>query len=130
MSYAHNEHYKWVEDYCKTKCSELGRQVANILGYVGGGIYNAPINPNKIDWTESHCISVNWTNSLSNWDKCELTELIIECHRRMVRVSIRPNMRNLQLMFWQRNSRTGSISQRLPDIEDMVKMIDNHWGRD
>lgn len=37
MSYAHNDHYKWIETNESVKCSELGKEVANILGFVGEG---------------------------------------------------------------------------------------------
>ena len=41
MSYAHDKHYEWIESAYNVKCSDLGKQVANILGYVGLGIYQA-----------------------------------------------------------------------------------------
>lgn len=129
MSYAHNKHYEWVESALKVKCSPLGKEVANILGYVGCGIYNAPINPEKVKWGDDYCVEVNWSKELANWDFRGLTQLVIECHRRMIRVSIEPNMKNLKLMFWQRHSRTGGISERLPDIEAMIEMQDREFGR-
>ena len=129
MSYAHDKHYEWIELAHKVKCSDLGKQVANILGYVGRGIYNAPFKTEKVDWTNPLRIEVNWGRSMSNYDGSHLTDLIIECHRRMVRVSIQPNMRTVKLMFWQRNSRTGGISERMPDIEEMIKRQDEEWGR-
>ena len=129
MSYAHNEHFEWIESAYDVKCSEIGKQVANILGYVGRGIYNAPFNTKKVDWTHPICIEVNWGQSMANYDGCQLTNLIIECHRRKVRVSIQPNMRTLKIMFWQRSSRTGSMFERMPDIEDMIKSQDEQWGR-
>lgn len=129
MSYACNDHWQWVESVCGVKCSDLGKQVANILGYVGRRIYNAPFKPKKVDWANDRWIEVNWHQSMSNFDGGQLTYLIIECHRRMIRVSIQPNMRTMKLMFWQRNSRTGSISTRLPDIEEMIKSQDEQWGR-
>jgi hypothetical protein len=129
MSYAHDKHYECIERAYKVKCSDLGKQVANILGYVGRGIYNAPFKAEKVDWSNPQCIEVNWEQSMANWDGCYLTNLIIECHRRMVRVSIGPNMRTMKIQFWQRKSRSGSMSERLPDIEEMVKSQDEQWGR-
>jgi hypothetical protein len=35
----------------------------------------------------------------------------------------------MKIRFWQRKSRTGSMSERLPDIEEMVKSQDEQWGR-
>lgn len=129
MIYAHDKHYEWIESAHKVKCSDLGKQVANILGYVGRGIYNAPFKTEKVDWANTQCIEVNWGKRMANWDGCALTNLIIECHRRMVRVSIGPNMRTMKIQFWQRKSRTGSMGERLPDIEEMVKSQDEEWGR-
>ena len=129
MSYAHDKHYEWIELAYKVKCSDLGKQVANILGYVGQGIYNAPFKRDTVDWTNKEWIEVNWRKSMANWDGCALTNLIIECHRRMIRVSIQPNMRTMKIMFSQRKSRTGSMIERLPDIEEMVKSQDEEWGR-
>jgi hypothetical protein len=128
MSYAHNNHYEWVESAYKLKCSPLGKEVANILGYVGRGIYNAPINTSKINWADDYCIQVSWSTGLSNFDFKTLTELVIECHRRMIRVTIGPNMKNLKIQFWQRHSRTGSMSKRMPDIEEMIEMLDASRG--
>lgn len=129
MSYAHDKHYEWIESAYNVKCSDLGKQVANILGYVGRGIHNAPFKTKKVDWANPQYIEVNWGKSMANWDGCALTNLIIECHRRMIRVSIQPNMRTMKILFFQRNSRAGSMSERLPDIEEMVKSQDEQWGR-
>ena len=129
MSYAHNSHFEWVESAYKIKCSDLGRQVANILGYVGRGIYNAPFKTEKVDWGNPRCIEVNWGQSMANYDGSQLTDLIIECHRRMIRVLIQPNMRTLKIMFWQRKSRTGRLFERIPDIEEMIIKQDEQWGR-
>lgn len=129
MSYAHDDHYEWIESAYKVKCSPLGKEVANILGYVGRGIYNAPFKTKRVDWQDPYCITVNWEHDMANWDGCALTNLVIECHRRMVRVSISPNMRTMRLMFHLRHSREGRISERLPDIEEMVAIQDKHWGR-
>lgn len=130
MSYAHNDHWEWVEsNYPGVKCSELGKQVANILGFVGRGIYNAPINAKKVNWDNPLWVEVSWRSGMANWDFPQLTLLVIECHRRMVRVEISPNMSTLKLMFHQRASREGSTATRLPDIEEMVALVDRDWKR-
>jgi hypothetical protein len=130
MSYAHNDHYKWIESCYDLKCSPLGKEVANILGYVGGGIYNAPFATEKVNWTGEYSIIVNWNSSLSNWDFPQLTKLVIECHRRMIRVCISPNMRSIKMIFHKRNTRDkeAGISQRMPDIEEMIHTRDVAYG--
>ncbi len=47
-SYAHDKHYQWVEQCTKTICSPLGKEVANVLGFVGNGLYNSPIRVEKL----------------------------------------------------------------------------------
>ena len=79
----------------------------------------------KTDWTNDHDICVVWSGSFANWDNFELSALLIECHRRLLRVEIEPhNFRSLKLSFWQRKSREGGISQRLPELSTIQDMID------
>ena len=130
MSYAYNGHYKWLETQIEQSCSELGREVANILGYVGGGLYNAPICIDKIEWGNKHCIEVVWSSDMSNWDFTDLTKLWVECARRMVRVSIEgcaPG--RLKIIFHKRNQRTGETWKSLPDVEELVAQVDAEWCR-
>ncbi len=132
-SYAQMDHAHWVHKATRQVLSPLGAQVANILGFAFGGIYNAPINHSKQNWTDEYHISITVGVSgghLCNWDFPALSLLWIECMRRMVRVEIKPcNPQYLRLEFWQRKTRTGSTSERLPDIEEIVAMVDEMQGR-
>ncbi len=121
--YAHNDHWEWVQTLQKDKpMSELGKTVANILGYVGCGMYNCPISHKRIDWTDDYCIVVNWSHSLSNWDFDNLTRLVLECHERLVRIDIAGIApRYLRMIFHQRKSREGYMNLRLPTIETMIE---------
>lgn len=131
MSYAHNNHYKWIESNENVKCSELGKEVANILGFVGGGIYNAPISYHKTDWAHENYIEVIWEGYMSNYDFARLTYLLIECFERMIRVTINPHaFRYLKLQFWKRYTREGSISERLPTLETMIDIQNKLYGRE
>lgn len=130
MSYANENHYKWVESNTGQKCSPLGRTVANVLGYVGRGIYNAPVNTDRVDWTDDYCLAVVWSGDMANWDQPRLSLLWVECHRRMLRVSIdgcAPG--RLKLRFHQRQTREGGNCKRLPDCEEMIALIDSEWKR-
>lgn len=123
MEYAHNNHYKWIEKSLNIKCSNLGIDVSNILGFVGRGIYNCPINPAKTDWTHSDYIEVIWMGYFSNYDFSQLTELLIECFERMIRITINPHsFRYLKLQFWKRKTRdiNSDIHLRLPTLEYMI----------
>ena len=129
-NYANFDHAHWVEKSTKTKLSPLGAVVANILGYVGHGIYNAPLDVCKVDWTNPDYIKVSWRHALCNWDFDELSRLWVECHRRMVRVEIAPlSNKTLQLLFHQRFNRAGDTTQRLPDCEEMIQRVDQDYGR-
>ena len=128
MSYANFDHARLVERNTKQEMSDLGKAVANVLGMVGSGIYNSPINVSKTDWTDSYYIKVLWRGYLSNWDFAELSYLWILCHRRMIRVTISPcNPQCLKLEFWQRKKRGGGTSERLPDCEEMLKLVDDQF---
>jgi hypothetical protein len=64
----------------------------------------------------------------ADWDNCDLSKLWILCHRLMVRVEINPcTPRHLKLEFWQRKTREGDISRRLPDCEEMIKLVDSEF---
>jgi hypothetical protein len=130
MGYAGNYHSKWLEQQLQHPCSALGREVANILGYVGNGLYNAPINIEKIDWTHPYIIEVVWSSYMASWDFPVLTRLWVECTRRMVRVSVEGCApRRLKLQFHKRHQRNGDVFERLPDVEELVAMVDAEWGR-
>lgn len=130
MSYANDNHWQWVERNTKKPMSDIGKAVANVLGYVGRGIYNAPINVQRVDWSDDRYICVIWNGSMANWDFPTLSLLWIECHRNMLRVEISAGApRRLKLEFWQRKSREGDTSARLPDCEEMIVMVDQNFGR-
>ncbi|OGL46999.1 MAG: hypothetical protein A2161_13770 [Candidatus Schekmanbacteria bacterium RBG_13_48_7] len=130
MSYASMDHAWWIECSLKPRqrISLLGRTVANIIGYVGDGIYNCPIPYNKTDWTDDYYIKILWNGSMANWDFMVLSKLWILCHRKKIRVEISPcNPQYLKLEFWQRKTRSGSLSERLPDCEEVIKIIDDDF---
>ena len=128
--YANNDHWKWVQALQKDKpMSEIGKTVANILGYVGYGIYNCPISHNRIDWTDDYFVKVNWRHSLSNWDFDNLTRLVLECHERLIRVEMSgsaPYM--IKMIFHQRKGREGEMSERMPTIEEMIERRKTSFG--
>ncbi len=128
--YAHNDHWEWVQALNKDKpMSELGKKVANILGYVGYGIYNCPISHRRIDWTDDYCITVNWGRSLSNWDFDNLTRLVLECHERLIRIELGGSAPyRMKMFFNQRKSREGGMSVRMPTIETMIERRKDAFG--
>jgi hypothetical protein len=133
--YAHQNHAKWLSEQLKITPSTLGEKVANVLGYVGGGLYSCPIDINKIDWKNQKYIDVPWNEELTNWDDSDLSRLWVICHRNMLRVGIRSEATEsddyitptLILSFYQRDTRKGSVMKRLPDCEDMIRDIDDDF---
>jgi len=128
--YAHNNHAAWLERSYGVKCSPLGSEVANVLGYIGNGLYNAPVKLARVDWAESRCIKINWYtgHGLANFDFDELTKLVLECHLRLMRVEIKAsNCQYIGLFFSQRKTREGSDWDRMPSIEEMIERNSADW---
>lgn len=130
--YAHKGHAGWLQGHAfmegKT-ISPLGIEVANILGYVGRGLYNAPISIKKIDWTDNYCIQVIWSTDLCSWDRFDLSALWVCCCRRKIRLEIDAAAPGrLRLTFHQRRSREGTVDKRLPDCEEIIRYVDLAWG--
>lgn len=125
-AYAQMDSAGWVQKQYKREMSSLGREVAQILGVVGGGIYNAPINIDRVNWYDSSWgVHVYWRGTLANWDSPALALLLIECHHRMIRVEIEPgNMQGLRLVFHKRESRDGGMAERLPTLATIEAMVD------
>ena len=143
--YAHKEHGQWLAEHLNITPSPLGIAVANILGYVGGGLYNCPINLKNTDWKHNFCIEVIWEGDLTNWDDSGLSRLWVLCHRKKIRVEIGATIVDssylddddqhvsshapaLNLVFHQRESREGGVMDRLPDCEDMIRDIDDDFN--
>lgn len=101
--------------------SDFQKKVVDILGIVGGGIYNAPINHNKINWNYSGGVTVVWNGrDLATFDFDELSKLVFLCHAARIRCSIcgcGPRM--IRMSFWQRTP-AGDIAQRHPNIAEAV----------
>lgn len=121
--YANNDHWEWVARLRKDiEMSSLGKEVANIIGYVGYGIYNAPIDYKKIEWDNDIWVEVDWKGDLANWDFDRLTKLILECHKRMIRISIEAKSKGILKMYYhKRKGREGMMNERMPTIEEMIE---------
>jgi hypothetical protein len=136
MSYQTMDHADWmqrnldasrrmgrkVHKSAPEKLSEFQRNVVDILGMVGGGIYNAPINIEKIDWSYGGGISVVWQQKeFATFDYNTLTLLVFLCHDARIRCSVSAcGPRNMRLSFWQRQA-SGDVCVRHPNLEEAVK---------
>ncbi|MDR5742481.1 hypothetical protein QCE73_04840 [Caballeronia sp. LZ029] len=155
MGYVTMDHAKWAEDDIRaakkreqkdhplkrrrdvTKgyraapdtLSPFQRNVFNILGMVGNGIYNAPIAWDAIRWKGwGHGIAIPWKNDLATWDFNGLTNLVFLSHEARIRVEIRPNgFHGLLLCFWPRVAK-GSMCERHPNLAEAVAAFRDYLG--
>lgn len=105
--------------------SALGLRVADLLGELAHGLYHLSKGAKyDTDWSNTHHIEVSLENgyvTLCTVDSNFLTRLVFLAHDYGMRVEIRPRtFRHLTLMFWQREVRDGSISERCPTAEDAL----------
>jgi hypothetical protein len=64
-----------------------------------------------------------WASGWATFDYSKLTGLVVRAHDEMVRVEVRPSgPRRIKFAMWKRHSRTGSMSERHPTIEDAIAM--------
>lgn len=147
MSYDTMDHAGWVErNIAAVRCGRMsaidrrrraqGRgwwaapeklnpfqcRVMTILGIVGGGIYNAPIEWESVHWA-SWFVFVNWSSSLSTVDYRGLTDAVLLAHDAGIRLEIAPAMRWLRLGFHDRERQTPEmgISQGHPSLETAIE---------
>lgn len=116
---------EWIKAAFRVECSPLGKAVADLLGDVFQGIYHLDENSlRKTDWSDKFCISVTLPYmTLSTFDSANLTWLVVCCHDRCLRMSIKAKTINyLELTFHQRH-RDGGISQSHPTIEAHIERI-------
>jgi hypothetical protein len=147
VSYARMDHAGWVEsnnsainrDQSKRKnfkplpekLNEFQSRVADILGIVGGGIYNAPISHENVKWDYGFCgVSVTWRGGFATWDRGELTMLVVLCHEARIRCEVEPaGPHLLRISFWARTE-CGGVSERHPSIDEAVTRIREYLPAD
>ena len=126
MSYQRMDHAAWVESNWPPpggKLTEFQARVMDILGMVGGGIYNAPIAWRTVKWEYGRKgVSLIWHagNGLATFDFDSLTKLVFLCHEARIRCCIDPGgPRMFRLSFWPRQA-TGQLYQRHPNLDEAV----------
>lgn len=132
------DHAGWVEENNKAynkinakrrawkpvpeKLNRFQAKVMDILGMVGGGIYNAPINWEKVVWSfGGRGLSVPWRDGrMATFDYYALTNLVLLCHEARIRCEVRAKAAgHFELVFFQR-SHEGDIARRHPNIVEAV----------
>lgn len=142
MSYATMDHAGWVESNNRglnqinakrrgfkpvpEQLSPFQAKVMDICGMVGGGIYNAPINWDKVEWGAGASASfgmviVPWRDGrMATFDARELTWLVLLCHEARIRCDVRAQAHGyFQLIFHQRGH-DGHMFARHPNIDEAV----------
>lgn len=147
MSYADMDHAAWVQSNIKhgrasvktAKRDQLGfvkgwhgapdvltdfqARVMDILGMVYGGIYNAPISWDTVQWQgwgrEGIGVPVR-DRSFATFDGAALTRLVFLCHDARIRCELRSHgPRGFLLAFWQRG-KEGGVATRHPNLAEAV----------
>jgi hypothetical protein len=137
MSYATMDHADWMQKQIDAtranaqrrgkipmglpeQLSDFQKKAVDIVGMVGGGIYNAPI-ADKIDWHYGHTgVAFIWKREMSTWDFDQLTILVFLCHEARIRCQIEsagPSM--MRLAFWPRTHK-GDVARRHPSLDEAV----------
>lgn len=79
----------WVEATYKLELSPFAREVADLLGDVWKGIYHLDDKQlKKVDWKATQYIRFLWRGTISTFDFCEMTDLVLAAHDRGIRVEV------------------------------------------
>jgi len=103
------------------KLDDFYSSVMDILGMTFGGIYNAPICWEAIQWQYGRGIAVPVRDiGLATWDFQQLTRLVFLCHEARIRCEIRTHsFRHMLLCFWPRED-SGGVGRRHPNLDEAV----------
>jgi hypothetical protein len=104
--------------------SDLGRSVADLLGYQYRGLYHIKGIVEKCEWDNTYFISITVPTSFSTFDFNDLTTLVFLAHRMAIRIEIQAcNFHYLRLLF-HRRSREGNGFVRHPDIREALETFE------
>lgn len=93
------------------KLNPFQRRVMTIVGIIGGGVYNAPVEWNSVSWRHPRMLFLTWNSSLSTVDYSDLTTAVLLAHDAAIRLQVAPHMRNLQLGFHERERHVEGMRQ-------------------
>ena len=119
-------HSDWLQTSAKIEASELGCEVAEVVGTAMAGLYH--LNDRDLhasEWNHPRMITVRLSyRALSTYDPPLLSMLVVLATDHMLRLEIRPRSRTtLSLCFWKRGCREGgSMYERLPSMERLTNM--------
>jgi hypothetical protein len=137
MTYVQMDHARWVESnnrstnkmFAKRRShtpapehlSDFQAKVMDILGMVCGGIYNAPISWEKVEWQVGRGVAVVLRdNGFATWDFSSLTRLVFLCHEARIRCDITSHTRGYFRLFFTPRNATGGMAERHPNLDEAV----------
>ena len=122
MSYYHYGHAEWMERQLGRSLSPFETQVIDIVGIVGGGIYNAPIYRKTIAWTFGpRTIALVWRQELATFDFGRLTKLVFLCHEARIRLELKACApHRLRLIFSERTDAPADWAEHHPNLDEAV----------
>jgi hypothetical protein len=150
MSYAEMNHARWVEinnGYWNAgnqhrrgfkprpeKLSEFQAKVIDICGMVGGGIYNAPINWDRVDWGSGSAWSGMWVpwrdGRMSTFDGHQLTALVLLAHEARIRVEVQARANGHMVLSFFPRGHEGGCTERHPNIDEAVAAFRQYLPED
>ncbi len=116
---------RWLKSVGRVpEISELGAEVAGLLGDLFRGIYHIPTITNHPEvWRDTFCVTVTLPGMMETYDDDMLTRLVVLCHDRCFRAAIAPcSPGYLRVRFWKRQ-REGRTFERCPTMEEHIAEI-------
>lgn len=107
------------------KMSQLGIEVADLLGQMYQGIYHIDKEALRVDWSNETWIEIIVNDgAMATWDYNRLTAFVVLCHDRCLRGSIEvANFGLLRLIFHRRDRESKDNMSRHPGMEEAIQMI-------
>jgi hypothetical protein len=101
------------------KLNDFQKRAFDILGIVGGGIYNAPIAWDSVYW-KPRTIICSWYKGFATFDFRDLTRFVFLCHEARIRGAIEPLLpRYLQICLTEREA-AGAMHARHPSLDEAL----------
>lgn len=106
------------------KLTSFQAKVMDICGMVGGGIYNAPVNWDKVDWGVDASAKVGrmfvpWRDgSMATFDYFPLTLFVFLCHEARIRGEIRAKSNGHFELSFHECSHDGGMGARHPSLDE------------
>lgn len=108
------------------KLNHFQRRAINLIGIVGGGIYNCPIGWQSVIWWPKQIIFSWEGNGFGTWDYLNMTTFTLLCHKARIRGYIGPcNQRYLKIFLSERSDQ-GCSATRHPSLDQALADF-NRW---